>query len=377
MFEYFPGNYSHSQAVNFALRSGLQMGEIERAVGLLARIGRPPNEAEWYAAWRRFAEHEMDYAADEEAAGYRMASGERYLRAAVGLYLAQLRISDRAERGRCLDEHWATFRKGAELSRFGYEYVEVDSADGPLLGWWMPGSVPGPAPAVIFYPGFDLDKEMIVLTLRDCLRRRGIGVLVLDGPGIGESLWVAKSIGRPDYEVPTRAAMEYLRGRADVADQPIGVAGISLGGYYATRAAAFLPEMACCVSWGSLRNFADVMRTRRRLRPAAALSDLEDQLKAVMGTEDLDAALKRAAELDLTGQLDGLTQPFLVMHGEVDTINPLIDAKWVFRQVPAADKTLRVFTAGEGGGEHCQVDEPVAARELMSDWLAVRLGTAS
>lgn len=374
MFEPFPGEYGLSQAVNLAMRSGLQAGEAVRATGRLSQSKRSPTQAEWFTAWSRYADHEIDLAQDEEDAGYLIAAGERYLRASVGLYVGQLRISPRDVRAECLAYHWEIFRKGMALSRLGYEYVTVDGPDGPMLGWFLPGSTDGsPTPAVVFYPGFDLDKEMIVLTLRDSFRRRGVGVLVLDGPGIGETLWARGISCRPDFEVPTRAAMTYLRGRSDVDGDRLGVAGISLGGYYATRAAAYEPELRCCVAWGALKNFGVQAERRRRLSPPTEVDDWDAQLMAVMGTDDFAAAIRKARTLDLEGNLSGLMQPFLLLHGEADRQIPLEEAKWVFRHVPSADKEFRVYTLGEGGAEHCQVDEPIAARELVSDWVSLKL----
>jgi dipeptidyl aminopeptidase/acylaminoacyl peptidase len=332
------------------------------------------SDQEWNAAWRRLAEQQIDIANDERDAGYLRSSGERLLRASVALYLAQTRIGDRELRERALDMHWEVFRDGMSSARGGFEAVDVPSPDGELAGWWMAGEPGGVAPAIVFYPGFDLDKEMMVMTLRDCFQRRGVGLLVLDGPGIGETLWKRGIPSRPDYEVPTRAAMEYLAARDDVEPDRTGVAGISLGGYYATRAAAFEPQVACCVAWGAVRRFGGGPRPRQDDRGTRTLTDGDYQLMAVMGTDTLEAARERVAAWDLTGKLDGLHQPFLLLHGELDRQVSLAEAKRVFRDVPSKDKELRVFTAGEGGAEHCQIDEPIAARELMSDWCAMKLG---
>lgn len=376
MFEMFPGNYSLSQAVNMGLRSGLQVGEALRAVGGLAAQSRFSMD-ELYYAWLRFADQQVDLAADERRDGFVMAAGERLLRASTAQYVAQVRMSNRALRREALEAHWATFREGAELAQIGYTRVEYDSPDGQLSAWWMPGSTAGPSPAVIFFPGFDLDKEMLVCTVGNAFQRRGVGVLIVDGPGIGEALWLHDIPSRPDYEVPARATLEYLRSRADVVADRVGVVGISLGGYYATRAAAFEPELACCVAWGAVKDFGRSMRRRWLADPTPTGAPNEAQLVAVMGTPDLASAMERVLQWDLTGKLDGLHQPFFLLHGELDRAATLADAKYVFREVPAKQKLLRVFTAGEGGAEHCQIDEPLVAREVIADWCGMILAGAA
>lgn len=375
MFEMFSGNYSLSQAVNMGLRSGLQIGEVVRAVGGLAGQDRFTMD-DLYYAWLRFADQQRDLAADERRDGYLIASGERLLRASTAQYVAQVRMSNRKLRREALEAHWATFREGAERAQIGYTRVEFASPDGLLSAWWMPGSLTEPAPAVMFFPGFDLDKEMLVCTVGNAFQRRGVGVLIVDGPGIGEALWLHDIPSRPDYEVPARATLEYLRSRPDVVAERIGVVGISLGGYYATRAAAFEPELACCVAWGAVKDFGASMRRRWLADPKPAGTPNEAQLVAVMGTADLDSAMERVQEWSLKGKLGGLHQPFFLLHGELDRQATLADAKDVFREVPARQKEFRVFTAGEGGAEHCQIDEPLVARELIADWCGAVLGGA-
>src|SRR3712207_8009884 len=43
----------------------------------------------------------------------------------------------------------------------------------------------------------------------------------------------------------------------------IGIAGWSLGGYYAPRAAAFEKRFALCVAWGANHNWGAVQRRRK------------------------------------------------------------------------------------------------------------------
>jgi cephalosporin-C deacetylase-like acetyl esterase len=53
---------------------------------------------------------------------------------------------------------------------------------------------------------------------------------------------------RHDYEVPVRYAIDYLEGRADVDAHRVGLMGVSMGGYYAPRAAAFEPRVKAVIA---------------------------------------------------------------------------------------------------------------------------------
>lgn len=368
MLELFPGNYSLNQAVNMALRAGLQVGEAVRAVGGLAR---QPNVSldEFSSMWMRFADQQVDLASEEQARGFNISAGERLMRAATAQFVAQIRMRNRQLKLQALEPHWENFRRGAELANIGYEKVEIKSEDGPLPAWWMPGSLSAPAPAVIFYPGFDLDKDMLVPTVANSFQRRGVGVLIVDGPGIGEALWRHNIPSRFDYEVPTRSALEFLRARDDVIGDRVGVVGISLGGYYSARAAAFEPELACCVAWGAVKDFGAGQRRRWLATKQEPPEGSDANIVVVMGGSDYADAMEKVEGFNLVGKLGGLKQPFLLVHGEMDRATSMADAKYVFREVPSEQKELRIFTAGEGGADHCQIDEPLTAREYIADWV--------
>ena len=62
-----------------------------------------------------------------------------------------------------------------------------------------------------------------------------------------------------------------------------------------------------------------------------------------------------------------------MLVGEEDAQVPAEDAHSCFNAVGAKDKTLRIFTAGEGGSQHCQNDRLGVAIPFMHDWLAVTL----
>jgi 2,6-dihydroxypseudooxynicotine hydrolase len=80
----------------------------------------------------------------------------------------------------------------------------------------------------------------------DDFLRRGMAVLAIDGPGQGEMEFEYPM--RFDYEVPVRYAINYLERRPDVDANRVGLMGVSLGGYYAPRAAAFEPRLKAAIA---------------------------------------------------------------------------------------------------------------------------------
>jgi dienelactone hydrolase len=265
-----------------------------------------------------------------------------------------------------------SFARAIELMPLAIERVEIESPDGILPGYFIPARTAGSAPIVIFYSGFDVVKEMLYGFIREEFAERGISCLVVDTPGVGEPLRFRNVPSRPDYEVPTAAVVDYLETRQDVDASRIGLMGISLGGYYAPRGAAFEPRIKACVAWGAIWDYGAIWQERYASR-SQALGTPSFQLPWVMGTNTMDEALERVKQFTLADVLPQLKQPFLILHGEHDLNVPLEDAHKAFNAAGSTDKKLRVFTIAEGGAEHVQADEPDQARQLVADWFAQRL----
>jgi fermentation-respiration switch protein FrsA (DUF1100 family) len=97
------------------------------------------------------------------------------------------------------------------------------------------------------------------------------------------------------------------------------------------------------------------------------------QLPWVMGTETMEEALKKVKEFTLADALPHLTQPFLIVHGGHDMAIPLSDARKAIEAAGSSDKELIVLDGVNGGAEHCNVDDPDPARQLIADWFAEHL----
>jgi len=103
---------------------------------------------------------------------------------------------------------------------------------------------------VVYFDGLDVTKEIQYVRGVPDLIKRGISVLVMDGPGTGEAIRFRGQYLRHDYEVAGSACVDWLEKRDDVDAKKIGVVAISLGGYYAPRMASMEPRFAACIAWG-------------------------------------------------------------------------------------------------------------------------------
>jgi esterase/lipase len=92
-----------------------------------------------------------------------------------------------------------------------------------------------------------------------------------------------------------------------------------------------------------------------------------------MGMPDMDSAMKKCEAYKLEGVANKITCPFLVTHGEEDSISPVANAQLLYDAVSSKKKTLKIFTAEEGGAEHCQGDNRFLGATYVADWIAENL----
>jgi dipeptidyl aminopeptidase/acylaminoacyl peptidase len=225
---------------------------------------------------------------------------------------------------------------------------------------------------VIFYNGFDVTKELLYGFIGEEFADRGMACLVIDTPGTGEPLRLRGVPSRPDYEVPTSAIVDYLVTRPDIDPARIGLLGISLGGYYAPRGASYEHRIKACAAWGGVWDYGALWQHRWETRSKNVPTPFW-QLPWVMGTETMEQALEKVKDFKLAEALPHLTQPFLIAHGEHDSMIPLPQAEEAITAAGSSDKELVLFDGVDGGAEHCCMDDADPARQLIADWFASRL----
>ncbi|HZR69257.1 MAG TPA: alpha/beta fold hydrolase, partial [Burkholderiales bacterium] len=100
-------------------------------------------------------------------------------------------------------------------------------------------------PVVVMCMGLDSAKEEMD-DYESRFLARGLATLAFDGPGQGEAEYDFAIC--PEYEKPAKAVVDFVETRSDLDKNRIGVWGVSLGGYYAPRAAAFEKRFKACVA---------------------------------------------------------------------------------------------------------------------------------
>lgn len=381
MFEYFEGNYSWTMAINMALGMGASIGDIDDASRPLRAVAADNDDAAaelFFARWTELGAKVKRLAEADEAAGRRFSAGAKYRRATIYWMQAErMQQPAFAPREGAFREALACFAKYLECSGVACRKVEVPYEGTTLPALFIPAESDGPAPCMIHFDGLDVTKEIIyMLGMPDALRRRGVATLVVDNPGVGESLRDRKLPNSHAAEKPAAACVDYLEGIAEVDPTRIGIIALSLGGYHAPRAAAFESRLACAVAWGANYNWGATQQRRYESgEQSLPVPHYWDHVGWVFGKDSVEEILEESAKLTLEGVLHRIECPILVVHGENDRQIKLEQARQTVAECTSSPKAeLYVHTLADGGAEHCSVDNPKLTIEVMSDWIAETLG---
>jgi len=378
-FTYFPEDYRWSAAVGGIISSapygGSDIGEVDRAArGLRKHLG---DDAAWFDAWREEGDRVRALAESADQAGRRFTASSAYLRACTYYQMAErFRTPKDASALESFRAGVDCFHRFARLTdRPRIEVVEIPYEAASLPAYFVHAENKEVArpPAVVFFDGLDITKELQYLRGVADLVRRGISCLLVDGPGTGEAIRFRGYPLRYDYEVAGTAALEWLARRADVDPARIGVMAVSLGGYYAPRCASMEPRFKACVAWGAIWDYHATWKRRIESGFRASMSVPGHHISWILGVEALQEALGRLEKFRLDGVVQRMRCAFLLTHGAEDEQVPMADAQALFNAVGSPDKTFRVFTADEGGAQHCQRDYLTHGASVIFDWLADKL----
>jgi dienelactone hydrolase len=311
-----------------------------------------------------------------DSSGYRHAAAPAYLRACKYYQMGERFRTPKDEKA--LEAYRISiecFHRFAALTDIDIDIVEVPYDGGKLPGYFVHArnSAAKRAPCVVHFDGLDVTKELLYVRGVPDLAKRGISVLVMDGPGTGEAIRFRGYYLRPDYEVAGSACVDYLERRNDVDPKKIAVVANSLGGYYAPRCASMEHRFAACIAWGAIWDYHATWKRRIDAAFNASMSVPGHHIMWILGVNTLDEALKKLETYRLDGVVQKMRCPFLITHGADDEQVPLADAQALYDAAGSQDKTLRVFTAEEGGAQHCMRDYLTLGVSEMWNWLEDKL----
>ncbi len=241
-----------------------------------------------------------------------------------------------------------------------------------------------PKGVVILHGGFDSFIEEFYLFLQE-FPAAGYTVIVFEGPGQGRPLVSGLKMTH-EWEKPVASVLDFFE------LEDVTLIGVSLGGYLALRAAAYEPRVQRVVAWNVIW---DALRGYNRDKPegffaairagqkeainamAAAARKQDDAVDwmiahgmYITGSETPFDHLYKFSRYHTKDLSPLIEQDVLLLAGENDHFVPVEFLELQKSALTAARSVrTRLFTAEEGGDQHCQVGRMDLAISEILDWL--------
>jgi dienelactone hydrolase len=317
---------------------------------------------EWCNAWcRRAAVHEAlgDAALAE---GYRLSAGAHLSRAAVCYHFAKFVFVNDYEQMRAAHLKAVACRnRSLPCIDPPGERVEIPYESKRLVGILRkPRGVARP-PVVVMCMGLDSAKEEM-LSNEQVFLARGMATLAFDGPGQGEAEY--EHAIRGDYEAAVKAVVDWAQQRSDIDAGRLGLWGVSLGGYYAPRAAAFERRVAACIALSGPYEMADHWDMLPELT--------RETFRVRAKKQTLEAARDYARTLSLKGVAQNITCPLFIVAGREDRLVPWQDGERLAHEARGPVEFLLI-----DDGNHVANNRAYKYRTQSADWMARHLGAGA
>jgi pimeloyl-ACP methyl ester carboxylesterase len=336
----------------------------------------------WYAAWSATADRVLALA---ERTQDPLSKGGAYMRASTYQRTGEFLLPpDDPKRPASFEKTCRLFFQGLDTLGVRYEYFSAPYENGRLRTLYLPGPAGSEKkPLIVLVGGFDSILEEMYPVIGKAALDRGYSVLIYEGPGQGEPLRKYGMKFTHEWEKPTSAVLdEFLRTHA----KPVKIVllGMSMGGYFAPRAAAFEERIDGVVAYDEA---FDVQESVGRVFAAAKnplamrnpdVSWAYGSALWTMGTTNFDDTLEAFSRYKLAPVADRIRQDVLILAGTEDHFIPFHQAAEFEKSlVNARSVTTRIFDRPSGGAEHCQCGNTSLVHAAVFDWLLEKFPGAS
>ncbi len=386
----FMDNWFMDTRVKFAM-DGIwhRMGNVNEILDTAGRI-RHTSELSWYREWYKTAERIRSIGDECLEKGHRISAGEAYLRASNYYLTAEVMLHTNPDDQR-IEE---TYRKGGEYFVKALELLSIPASevwipyeDSKIKGYLFKAEAGENAPILLVHQGYDAPIESTKYIAEEAVRR-GYHCLLFEGPGQGMTIRSQNIPLRPDWENVVSAVIDYALTVPGVDEENVMLMGISMGGGFAVRAAAFEPRLKLCIVNPGYVNIYDIIKNY--LTPELINLYEEDPLELnkkieeiagyevgirwgiyhgmwVFGADTPSEFLDNVRKFDYTDIVGRIRCRMLVMDGTSEQWGKG-QARELYEMLDC-EKEYMLFTDEDSASEHCQVGAGAIATQRMFDWL--------
>jgi pimeloyl-ACP methyl ester carboxylesterase len=295
------------------------------------------------------------------------------------------------------------FMKSMDLCDYHFEIVDIPFESMMMKAYFIsPDKGRKKRRTIMIISGFDGTLEETYCGGGRAALERGYNLLLFAGPGQMDIYRFYDAIPfRPDYEKPISAAVSWLLRRREVDASRLALMGISLGGYFVVRAAAFERRICALIPNSPIVDLHaymsgvagmdpadfpdDLAMGRRDLERPDEIADPEVRNRimsmppslranalAVMfrfGQKSVKAAFQYMKKFRVSpGELHGIECPALALAGAGEGGEAERQFA-LFCGGISGPVTKHLFTLEEGADAHCQVNNMGLCCAVVYDWL--------
>ena len=369
--------------------SGASVGECLAIAGRI-KDGDPGS---WVEEFKKLAEWQENDARKRAHKGNTISARDQFLKAtnsyrAAEYYTSVLdpvhkELGQKARYcfGEAMKNLWHTF----EETMLTYNDIEL-----PVY-FMSPGPEVSDRKTLMIVSGFDGTLEEEYLMRGFSALERGYNVALFAGPGQMDVFrFYSSTRFEPDFENPTKTVLDYVADRPEVDSGRIALMGISFGGYFATRAAAHLPEIKALIANSPILILHDYLTAFMDYDPAEASDEMnftiedlpeipDDQfppekklmcenLIARFGEKSFKDAFVYLRKFEVGQSISNITCPTLALVGEGEGGEPEKQFKEFTENVKGPVTTYK-FSEFEGADTHCQLGNVSYSAAVALDWL--------
>ncbi|TPR19291.1 alpha/beta hydrolase family protein [Apilactobacillus timberlakei] len=376
-------NFETIRALGYANYLGSSYGEVNEIV---KKIDSKSTDS-WFNEWNSMAQL-LNKNASEQIQNNHIASAYKTLLRVSNYYRSAEFFLDPYDNRRIkvyLDSVDA-FQKAMRISKYDVSILNI-----PFDGYYMNGylfkSKYENAPTLIYVGGYDSTCEELYFSGGAEAIERDYNVLIFDGPGQGGVLRKYDKKTISNYEKPLAAAIDYLDNYTDInINNFIGLMGMSLGGNYVARAAAFEKRINAVIMYDIFTNpYQSIIEKNREVEKLLALSTKEVLQKIeekpmiiqwmiknflwVFDGKNISEKVNNLKNMDVSKISSKIGVPSLLLFGEDDIF---VSKQQLDNQVKYMNSklvTVRKFDNTFGAQYHCQVGNVNILLSTVFDWL--------
>ncbi|MBF0316379.1 MAG: prolyl oligopeptidase family serine peptidase [Oligoflexia bacterium] len=367
-----------------------QSSDVGEVLETASRIDES-DPSSWTREWRKSAERLATLAKESEQANHPLSAAQAYLRAATYLRAAlhhqidpySVEVRELAER------EVLYFKKFLILSQSPCRAVQIPYEGTTLPGYFCKSSAAKKAaPVLLFQEGRDgwaEDGRFIA----DEAMKRGIHVLMFDGPGIGQVIRLQGLAFRPDWDKVITPVIDYTISLAEVDPSRIALMAVSMGGFLGPAAATKEHRLKVLIANPGVLDWSSNMETALNQIDNTLLSLLdknEEEFNTKMnkymqvnsflrwgvidfmwhhGVKTPAALIKELRKYRLGANIHDITAYTLVVDAEAEKYGRSKE----FFEALITRKDYLMFTEAETAQFHVQPGASAIATHHLLDWI--------